>query len=69
MPLALFLWALLIIIIACSTNPGFFGMMIILLLLAAAVAVTVAWFKTRQNLKNFNKEVDKLPKNPYDEQI
>lgn len=69
MPLALLLWALLIIVIACSTNPGFFGLMFILLLLAAAVAVTVAWFKTRRILKSFNKEVDKLPKNPYDEQI
>lgn len=69
MPIAIILWAFLIIVIACSTNPGFFGLMFILLLLAAAVAVTVAWFKTRRVLKSFNKEAAKLPKNPYDENL
>lgn len=67
MPIAIFLWSLLILVIACNTNPGYFGMLLIVFLAAGAIIVTVALVKTRRNLRGFNKEVKNTPPTPHDD--
>lgn len=67
MPIAIILWSLLILVIAINTSPGYFGMLLILLLAAGAIIVTIALIKTRRNVRDFNREAKKLPKQPWDD--
>lgn len=69
MPFALILLAILILVIAITSCPGFVGFMLLLGVSAAIIAVAVAYFKTKRELKSFNKMLDEIPPQPWDDEL
>lgn len=69
MSFSLILLAILILAIAITSCPGFVAFIVTIGVSAAIIAVVVAYFRTKKELKSFNKILDEIPSKPWDNDL